>query len=109
MLALLKILISAVLIWGVTEVGQRSGKLGGLLLSLPLTSMIALTWLWVETRDPAKVASVSSETLLFVLPSMVFFVALSFVLQRTSSYWMAFGVATIVTLGAYAAFFKLTA
>lgn len=108
MLAVIKILVSALVIWTVSELGKRSGKVGGLILSLPLTSMIALTWLWLETRDPGKVAAVSTETLIFVLPSLVFFLMLSFLLHRTSSFAISFVGAAVTTVGAYAGFFRLT-
>lgn len=108
-MALFKILLSGILIWAASELGKRSGRLGGLVLSLPLTSIAVILWLWFETKDPSKVASISTETLIFVLPSLIFFVALSYLLNRSMHFYAAFGISIFVTLGAYAAFFKLRA
>jgi F0F1-type ATP synthase assembly protein I len=107
MIALVKISVSAVLIWVVTEVGKRSGKFGGLILSLPLTSIIVISWLWYETRDPVKIASISTETLVFIVPSLVFFIVLSGVLNRYANFYFSFAAALISTLLTYALFFKL--
>ena len=102
-------MVSAVLIYAVTEVGKRSGRLGGLILSLPLTSLIALCWLWYETRDPAKIASLSTETLIFIIPSLAFFVVMSILLNRYANFYFSFTAAVLTTIGAYAVFFKVRA
>ncbi len=107
MVAIVKILMSGVLIWLVTEFGKKSGKLGGLILSLPVTSIIALTWLWFETKDSAKVASVSKETLVFILPSLVFFVLLWLLLERGVNFYVTLASSIVVTALSYALFFNL--
>ena len=42
---ILKVAISAALIVGISEIAKRSSFLGGLLASLPLTSLLAFIWL----------------------------------------------------------------
>jgi len=104
---ILKIAISGIIIWLASEFGKKSGKLGGLVLSLPLTSLIALLWLWIETNDPAKIAAVSKETLIFVIPSFVFFITLPLMLEKGIHFYISFAVSIALTLVAYLAFFKL--
>ena len=106
-MAILKILISGILIWLTTELGKRSGKMGGLILSLPVTSIIALCWLWFDTKDAAKVSAVSLETLIFILPSFVFFIVLSFMLTRAFSFSLSFCSSVACTVIAYGIFFKI--
>lgn len=104
---ILKIILGGFLIWIVSEVGKSSGKLGGLILSLPTTSILAILWLWFETKDPSKIASLSSETSIFILPSFVFFVSLPLLLQRPLNFYLAFAISIVLTFFAYALFFKL--
>ena len=104
---ILKILVSGVLIWLSSEIGKRSGKLGGLILSLPLTSIIAISWLWFETKDTTKVSSLATETLVFILPSLVLFFALPVLISRSVPFILAMGISIVITLVAYALFFKL--
>ena len=106
-MAIIKILLSGVIIWLVTEFGKKSGTIGGLILSLPVTSMIALTWLWFETKDSLQVASVSKETLIFILPSLSFFIVLWLLLDRGFNFYATFIASIFVTVGAYALFFKM--
>ena len=106
-MAILKILVSGVMIWLVGEVGKKSGKMGGLILSLPVTSLIALFWLWIETHDASKVSSVSKETLIFIIPSFVFFIALHLFLERQLNFYFSFAASILLTMSAYFAFFKI--
>ena len=106
-MAIAKILVSALIIWIVGEVGKKSGVLGGLILSLPLTSILALSWLWLETRDSNQVATLSLETLIFVVPSFVFFILLWLLISRGMHFYFSFSCAILATLGAYFLFFKL--
>lgn len=45
---ILKIAISAILIFVVAELAKRSSFFGALIASLPLVSIIAMIWLWRE-------------------------------------------------------------
>ena len=104
---ILKIAISGIIIWLASELGKKSGKLGGLILSLPLTTLITLIWIWIETKDSLKIASVSKETLIFVIPSFVFFIALPQLLHRGLHFYLSFAISISLTLGAYLAFYRL--
>jgi hypothetical protein len=104
---LIKLFLSSLIIVGVTEVSKRSGKLGGLLLSLPLTSIVALSWTWWENRDAEKTAQITTETLWFILPSLVLFLSLPVLIRRGLGFPWAMTLSVILTLGSYVLFFKL--
>jgi hypothetical protein len=55
---------------------MRSIVLGGILASLPLTSLLAFIWLYGETGDTGKAASLSVNIFRYVLPSLVLFIVL---------------------------------
>ena len=78
---IIKALVSGVLIAVASEVARRSTLGGAILISLPLTSILALMWIWVETRNRAKVSDTSWSILWVVLPSVVFFVALPLLIR----------------------------
>lgn len=48
---LLKVIVSAVAIEVVSEVAKVSAGLGALIESLPLVAILAMVWLYVDTRD----------------------------------------------------------
>ena len=58
---IVKAVVSGVLIATISEVARRNPGWGGLLASLPLTSLIALIWLWRDTSDPLRIADPPSQ------------------------------------------------
>jgi hypothetical protein len=107
MIALFKILLGGFLIWASSEAGKRSGALGGLLVSLPLTSIFSLSFLWLETRSVEKVAAMSTEIIWFVVPSLVLFFTLCFLLKKNFNFPISFGASILLTVCAYAFLFKI--
>ena len=69
-LYLFKLLVSAAMIVAVSEVSKRYPGWGGLLASLPLTSLIGLLWIYAETGDLEKVSAHCIGVFWFVLPSL---------------------------------------
>jgi len=100
---LLKTLISALLIAGASELGKRSSIAGAVLVSLPLTSLLAMVWLWRDTHDSARLASFSMDILWLVIPSLALFVVLAWLLRTGWNFWASLAAAVVATLIAYAA------
>jgi uncharacterized membrane protein (GlpM family) len=98
---LIKLLVSAAIIVAVSEISKRSTFLGGLVASLPLTSFLAMLWLYHDTRDAAKVARLSTSILWLVLPSLVFFFALPALLKTKLNFYLSFAAATGIMLACY--------
>jgi hypothetical protein len=103
MYLIVKYLLSAAIVVGVSELAKRSPALGGLLASLPLTSYLAILWLYGETGDTARIADLSQSIFWLVLPSLVLFVLLSWLLRGGMSFLPALGIATVVMFAAYGA------
>jgi len=78
---LLRVLISALVVAGVAELGRRSSLLAAILASLPLTSVLALSFLYAETREAGRVIALSWSIFWAVLPSLVFFLTLPLLLK----------------------------
>lgn len=100
----LKGVVSGLLVVVASEVARRSSVWAAILVSLPLTSMLALGWLYADTRDSAAVADLSWAILLVVAPSVVFFVALPVLIRWGLPVPVAMAGATIVMIGAYATY-----
>ena len=99
---LAKVLISALLIAAVSEVGRRSSLVGALLASLPVTSILAFVWLYRDTRDAAKVAALSTDIFWLVLPSLLLFLLLPAMLRQGWNFWGSLAAGCGATAVAYA-------
>ena len=49
-----KVVISALLIVAISEISKRSSLLGALLASIPLVSVMAILWIYIDTKDIEK-------------------------------------------------------
>ncbi len=97
----IKVLLSAVLIVAVAEIAKRSSFWAAALASLPLTSLLAFVWLYLETGDVQKIATLSQGIFWLVIPSLVLFVTLPLLLRAGWGFWLSLGAASSVTALAY--------
>jgi hypothetical protein len=100
-----KAAVSGVIVALVSEVARRYPGWGGLLASLPLTSLLAILWLWRDTGDVERVAGLSIGAFWFVLPSLPLFAVLPWLLRSGLGFWLALAVAVAGTLALYALMF----
>lgn len=102
-----KTLISAVLIVAVGEIAKRSPLVAGLLASIPLLSLLALVWLYVDTRSVEQVSALSWSILLMILPSLLFLVVLPLLLKGGAPFAVEMTGAVVVTAAGYWGYAKL--
>ncbi|MGD9670398.1 MAG: DUF3147 family protein [Hyphomicrobiaceae bacterium] len=96
-----KVLLTAILVVAISEAAKRSSLLGALIASLPLTSLLAIIWLWHDTGDNERIASLAQGIFWLVLPSLVFFVALPLMLRAGWTFWLSLAISTGLTAAAY--------
>jgi hypothetical protein len=92
--------VSSVIIAVASEVARRSSLLGAVIVSLPVTSILAMIWLYRDTHDRGEIADLSWSILLVIVPSVAFFVVLPFAL-RSLEFWPAMLLASAVTAASY--------
>ena len=96
-----KILVSAVLIVLISEFAKRSTLFGALVASLPITSLLAFIWLYLDTGDSARIATLSTGVFWLVLPSLVFFMVLPLALRAGWTFWPGLLAAILATMVGY--------
>ncbi len=99
----LKIILSALIIAIVSEVSKRSPFMGAVVASLPLVSLLAIIWIYVETKNTKAIADFSNDMIWMLFPSISFFVILPQALKMKISFWLAIGVSLFITAVCYAA------
>ncbi len=85
---LVKYLVTAGLIVLVSEIARRSEKFGALVTALPLVAVLTLIWLYVEKQPADKIASYSTYTFWYVLPTLPMFLLFPPLLAR-AGFWPA--------------------
>jgi hypothetical protein len=100
---LMKVLLTAVIILFVTKIQIVSDKLSALLIALPLTSIIAMIWMWHELKIPEEAKRIESianhayYTFWFVLPTMPMFLVIPWMLRKGFGFYFTLGVNAIMT------------
>jgi F0F1-type ATP synthase assembly protein I len=82
----IKALTSAAIIAASSEIARRNPGWGGLVASLPLTSLIALIWLWRDTHDPARAADFITGTALYVIAALPAFAVIALLLRKGTGF-----------------------
>lgn len=99
---LMKIAITTVLVVAISEVAKRSSLAGAVLASIPLVSVLAMIWLYIDTKDVAKVSALATSVFWLVLPSLALFVSLPLLLKQGLNFYLSMGIAIAITVSAYA-------
>lgn len=97
----MKVAITAFIIVLVSEVAKRSTVLGAVLASIPLVSVLAMIWIFIETKDMARIAALSSDIVWLVLPSLVLFIVLPAMLRYGAGFWISLMTGIAATAVAY--------
>ena len=103
----IKTIITALIIVVVSEVAKRSTLLGALIISIPLTSLLAFVWLYFDTKDYQKVIDLSYGTILLSIPSFAFFIILPILLKMKQNFAVSIIIAIIGTSILYFIFIYL--
>jgi len=93
-----KLMLSAGIIVIVSEVAKVNAGLGALIKSLPLISILAMIWLYVDTQDTGRIAELSVSTFWLVLPTLPMFLVLPALLKSGMGFYASLGISIGVML-----------
>ena len=97
----IKTIITALIVVGISEIGKKFSPIAAILASLPLTSILAMIWLYSDTKDVQKVIDLSSNIFWAVLPSLIFFLILPILLKNGFKFSIAMVLSAMAMFIAY--------
>ena len=92
-----KYLITAAIVVLITEVAKRSDKLGALVAALPIVTILALVWLYVENQSTEKIANHAWYTFWYAVPTLPMFLVFPWLLPRMG-FWPTLAASVVITL-----------
>jgi F0F1-type ATP synthase assembly protein I len=98
-----KYLITAAVVVMVSEAAKRSDKLGGFIAALPMVTILALIWLYVENQSTEKIANHAWYTFWYVVPTLPMFLVFPWLLSRWG-FWPTLGACVVITIGCFGLF-----
>lgn len=96
-----KIGITTGLIVAISEIAKRNTLAGAVLASVPLVSILAMLWLYVDTGDVTRVSDLATNVFWLVLPSLVLFVSLPLLLKQGLHFYASMSISVGLTIGCY--------
>lgn len=97
----IKIVVTTILIVAISEIARRSSFFGGLLASVPLISVLAILWLYIDTKDVEKVSALALSVFWLVMPSLALFVALPVLLRSGVDFYASMLLSIAITVACY--------
>ena len=91
---LFKIIIAVIIIVAATELSKKSTTLAAILLAMPVVLFVSFTLIWEESKDAQKIATLTHETLMFILPVLPFLFLLSYLLKNGSNFYLSLGTSS---------------
>ncbi len=102
-----KLFVSAAVIALAAELAKRFTFWSVLLLALPLSSLLALSWTYWETADIAKTSAMSWGVFWLVPPSLVFFPVFSLCLEKSLGFVLSMFLGCLAALITYLLYAKV--
>jgi hypothetical protein len=98
---LVKIVITTILIVAISEIAKRSTLIGAILASVPLVSVLAMIWIYIDTKDVSRISSLSTSVFWLVIPSLTLFLALPLLLKQGLNFYLSIGISIGLTVACY--------
>ncbi|MDA0989387.1 MAG: DUF3147 family protein [Verrucomicrobia bacterium] len=98
---LFKYLTTALVVVVVSELARRSDRLGALIASLPLVTVIVMIWLYAEHQGSAKIANHAYYTFWYVIPTLPMFLLMSKLMSRNVNFWLSLLLCSLLTIACF--------
>ena len=94
---LIKYLITAFVIVSISEIAKHSDKLGALISSLLIVTILVMMWLYIEKQPVDKIANHAFYTFWYVIPTLPMFLIIPFIISKGYPFLIALIVGIVVT------------
>ena len=98
---LIKLSITCALVVLISEIARRSSLAGAILASVPIVSVLAMVWLYLDTRDVGQVNELSRSIVWLVIPSLVMFIVFPVLTEKGIGFFPSLAIAILATTIAY--------
>ena len=92
-----KYLLTAGLITLISEVEKRYDRIGAFIASLPLVTILVMTWMYIEKTPTEKISNHAYYTFWYVLPTLPMFLIFPVLLEKYG-FIFALALSAILTI-----------
>ncbi|MGC6471288.1 MAG: DUF3147 family protein [Parvibaculales bacterium] len=77
-----KVIVTALLVVGISEIAKRDDRLGGLVAAMPVMTLLVIGWMYAEGATSQKISNHMTYTLVYLVPTIPMFLVFPFLIQR---------------------------
>ncbi|MGH7902158.1 MAG: DUF3147 family protein [Thermodesulfobacteriota bacterium] len=96
-----KVLISAILVVLISEISKRSSLIGAVLASLPIVSILAFVWIYIDTKSVEVISDLSRNIFWLVMPSLSLFIVLPLLLKNRWDFYLSLAISCLIMISLY--------
>ena len=96
-----KIGLTALIIFAVVQVSERSTMLAAILASIPVISVLAMMWMNHDGSSSEEIISFSKNIVWLVIPSLLVFIIMPSLMERGWEFYPALGAGLTATFVGY--------
>jgi len=98
---IVKLAITALLIVIISEIGKRYSLAGALLAAIPLVSILAMIWMYVDTQSSQSAVEFSNRIVWLIAPSMTLFIVFPILIKKEMGFYPSLFISVALTIAAY--------
>jgi len=98
---IIKLVITALLIVLISEIAKRNSLMGAMLAAIPLVSILAMIWMYIDTNDSKSAVAFSNSIVWLIVPSMTLFITFPILIKKGLSFYPSMAVSILMTMLAY--------
>ena len=96
-----KIGLTALIIFAVVQVSERSTILAAVLASIPIVSVLAMMWMNHEGQSAEQISVFAKEIVWLLIPSLLMFIVMPLLIERGWEFYPALGAGLMTTIIGY--------
>ena len=93
---IVRVLVVAAIVVAVAELSKRYPRYGAILLSLPIVSILAFLFGWLQHHDLPAISKLARETLILVPLGLPFFIPFAVATRFGLGFWTCFTAGTVL-------------
>lgn len=93
--------MSALIIVLISEVAKRNSLAGAIVAAIPLVSILAMTWMYIDTKESKAAVEFSQNIVWLIAPSMTLFIVFPLMIKKGFGFYVSMGIAIVMTIAAY--------
>jgi hypothetical protein len=98
---IVKVFITAILVVLISEISKRSSLIGAISASLPIVSILAFIWLYIDTKSVGKISDLSIGIFWLVIPSLSLFLVLPLLLKFRINFYASLMISCAIMISLY--------